>query len=207
MIRANIIEAVKVKMEELTPFSQGLVVLSNLGVNPVTSYIQSTLDEATEAVLMILPLHLLIPKSLRSNGSNLSVINGLGKMDLPDDFLRIYAIKLNSWEREVNKAILTTDPEYKLQSNPYTRGKSTKPVVALNNTNILKYIELYSPNVVSDGVDKDFYIAKELPENLPNSLVKYIVLMTAIKVYDIIERADMAKILTEELNQLILSSK
>ena len=31
--------------------------------------------------------------------------------------------------------------------------------------------------------------------------------MTAIKVYDIIERADMAKILTEELNQLILSSK
>jgi len=202
MTRAQLISAVKVKLEELTPFAEGLVVLaSESDVKPITSYIDVTLDEASDEMLMLLPLHLLTPTIIPAAMAGAA---GIGYLVLPADYLRLYALKVDTWAREVNRPISTDNPEYKLQSNPHTRGKSQKPIVAINYTaGAGRRLECYSVEAGTPVVEKKLYIKKIVAEDNPENLAIYLIYLCAIKVYGIIERADMAKVLAEELSNLI----
>jgi hypothetical protein len=199
MTRAQIIQAVKVRLEELTPFSEGLVVLSPSDeVKPVTSYIDSLLNESADEIKMLLPLHMLTPVTLNAP---VTVNDGVGTIELPADFLRIHSIKAPAWERDVTQAISPENPMYALQRNRFTRGKSAKPVVAINRTSTKKVLELYS--VSSTDMEKKLYIPQTPAEALSDKLIPYLVLMCAIKVSNVLERADVVKSLSAELSDMI----
>jgi len=199
MTRADIIAAVKVKLEELTPFSEGLVVLSSsTDVKPIQSYIDKTLNEASDEVRMLLPLHML-PADVISG--TVTVTNGVGVLPLASDYLRLYAIKAPEWAREVNRPISVENPEYLLQSNPHTRGKSQKPVVAINRTTTGRILELYT--VATAELTKQLYVKQVVAETNPDPLVPYIVLMCAIKVCDIFGEKENSDALTKDLTQMI----
>lgn len=201
MTRDQLIAAVKVKMEELTPFNEGLVVLaSSSTVKPITSYIDATLNEASDEALMLLPLHLITPSTL---SGTMAGVDGVGVIELPDDYLRLYALKVSTWRREVNEAISTQHPAYALQRNPYTRGKSEKPVVVLTHDGTKKKLECYSVEGATPTVDKKLYVKRVAAEANPSNLLIYVIYLCAIKVFAIIERADMAKIMTDQLAELI----
>lgn len=199
MTRDNIIKAVKVRLEELTPFNEGLVVLSaSSDVKPITSYIDALLDEAGNEIKMLLPLHMLTPDTLSATAT---ITDGVGYLELPADYLRLYAIKAAEWHREVNRPISTQNPEYTLQRNPFTRGKKVKPVVAIAHQGGKHVLELYS--LTSTTLEKKYYIKRTAAEAMPDTLIPYLVLMCAVKVCDAIERPDLAKILGGELSDMI----
>lgn len=58
---------------------------------------------------------------------------GRGRMQLPDDFLRLITFKMSDWERAVTQPILEQDPRYLHQSSRFAgiRGTPQKPVVAI----------------------------------------------------------------------------
>ncbi|MCM1356420.1 MAG: hypothetical protein NC212_08455 [Staphylococcus sp.] len=58
---------------------------------------------------------------------------GRGRMQLPDDFMRLITFKMSDWERAVTQPILETDPQYLLQSSRFAglRGTPQKPVVSI----------------------------------------------------------------------------
>lgn len=81
------------------------------------------------------------PVSLLDSGKPLSgsitfateVGKGRGRMQLPDDFLRLITFKMSDWERAVTEPIGETDSRYLLQSSRFAgiRGNPQKPVVAI----------------------------------------------------------------------------
>lgn len=62
-----------------------------------------------------------------------TVGKGRGRMQLPDDFMRLITFKMSDWERAVIEPILESDPRYSQQSSRYAgiRGNPQKPVVAI----------------------------------------------------------------------------
>lgn len=58
---------------------------------------------------------------------------GRGRMQLPDDFLRLITFKMSDWERAVTEPILEGDPRYLLQSSKHAgiRGNPERPVAAV----------------------------------------------------------------------------
>lgn len=202
MTRAELISAVKVRLEELTPFSEGLVVLAGASdVKPITSYIDALLDEASDEVRIAVPLHLIPPTTL-TGSVTIPKNDGVGILALPDNYLRLYAFKMPSWSREVIRAISTENPDYILQRNPHTRGKNVKPVVALNRTAASRVLELYSATA-GETPEKMLYVESVAAEANPDILIPFVVLMCAIKVYNVIERPDLAKVLATELGDMI----
>lgn len=200
MTRDQIIHAVKVRLEELTPFEDGLVVLAaESDVQPVASYIDSLLNESGDEVQMLLPLHMLTPSAIST--SPVLGTDGVYRLELPADYLRLHSIKAPTWEREVNIPIATTNPLYQLQRNIYTRSGNAKPVVAITYDGDKQKLELYTP--LSTTLEKKYYIKRVAAELLSDKLIPYVVLMCAIKVYGTLERPDLAKGLTAELADMI----
>jgi hypothetical protein len=199
MTRAAIIAKVKAKLEELTPFDEGLVVLSAGDVKPITSYVDDTLNDASDEVRMILPLHLITPDTI--SAAMTVGTDGVGSLVLPSDYLRLYAIKAPEWAREVHRPISTENPEYKLQRNTYTRGKAHKPVVAITRDATNQKLELYT--VATATLDRKLYVKRVLAEANPDSLIPFVVLMCALKVYDIIGNVEGSKLMEKELSQMI----
>lgn len=200
MTRDQIIHAVKVRLEELTPFEDGLVVLAaESDVQPVASYIDSLLNESGDEVQMLLPLHMLTPSAISATAA--AGTDGVYRLELPGDYLRLHSIKAPAWEREVNTPIATTNPEYALQRNRFTRAGNAKPVVAITYDGDKPKLELYT--VSSTTLEKKFYIKRVAAESLADKLIPYVVLMCAIKVYGALERPDLAKGLSAELADMI----
>ena len=202
MTRAEIIQAVKVKLEELSPFDEGMAVLgSQTDVKPLTSYIEQTLDEASDEVLLFLPMHLLTPSDI--SNPTLTVTDGVGYIDVPTDYHRLYCLMLSTWERPATRPISVDSPEYNAQQNKYTRGKNAKPVVAVAVKSGKRVFELYSAEEAGVTVTKAQYIKKVKAEDNPDRLIPYIVLACAAKVCGIYKMYDRVKTLREELSEYI----
>lgn len=58
---------------------------------------------------------------------------GRGRMQLPDDFLRLITFKMSDWKRAVTEPIAEGDPRYLLQSSKHVgiRGNPERPVAAI----------------------------------------------------------------------------
>lgn len=159
MTKIEIIERVKVLMEEVSPFDDGLQVL-NSEVQPIQSYIEKSIQPALEQLLLFCPLHLTTAINLPAMTSTVSGTRKIGYINIPSDFLRIHTIKMSGWERAVHRAISTENPEYRLQQNPYTRGGSSKPIVAKNEK-----LEIYTFKE-GETVEKATYVQRPDIEDL-----------------------------------------
>lgn len=85
---------------------------------------------------------------------------GSGRIELPDDFMRLIIFKMSDWERPVFEVLSPTDPRYMLQSSRSKgiRGNVQKPVVAIVNMPWGKALEFYSCKSKSATVERATYI-------------------------------------------------
>lgn len=145
MTRQQIIDRVKIKMEEVTPFDEGLAV-SLSDVKPFLSYIEENMQNSLDELLLICPIHLTTPVNIPQSKSGTSLFTTtldnhrmVGSLVIPTDFIRLHTFKMSSWERPVNRPISIENPEYKNQFNRWGRGGNAKPIVAKNSTKLEIY--------------------------------------------------------------------
>lgn len=97
--------------------------------------IKSKIEEAAIIIESRAPVYLLDSGKPLSGSLTFSKEIGIGRgrLQLPDDFLRLITFKMSDWERAVTTPIFENDRAYKLQSSRFAglRGNPQKPVVAI----------------------------------------------------------------------------
>lgn len=214
MTEKELTKLVLTYLEEESPFDEpeGLLV-ENDGVKPIVSYIGKTICSACNEMLLALPVYLIgepnvvdLTADLNANlATNVRVEDKVGIMPMPTDFLRVHSVKLGSWARVANSAISSQNPLYAIQRNPYTRGKSERPVVAMRDGEL----ELYSWVRRNDKFDVFKYVqrvearreAGEDADFVCDKVAGYCAINCAIKLYEIFEKQNQATLLHEELQK------
>jgi hypothetical protein len=177
--RPAIIQMVMIKMDELTPYSEGLTSISPSlqPLKPIQTTIDAVLNECATDLLLSHPINrlevtnttpVLTPKS-----------DGSGTMPLPLDFLRLVSFQVVGFVRPVTELLDRLDPRVKLQYQRYTRGGKAKPVAVREITNLFHYFSL-SP-LDTHTLDHFSYIKNQLPETLSDDLVDGLTWLTASK--------------------------
>ncbi len=228
MTRNEYIEAVKVKLEEISPFDEPATFIaagdSEIdSIKPIVSYIDKTLDEATKNCLLALPLSLLhpdieaVPKLKGGGEDDLTIAvdsQGVGRCKPVQNF-RFVRFHHDSLGRDITAFITSEDPLYLLQQNPYTRGGTTKPVAVWNAA--LDEMEIYSfPPSLYSTTQTDAVLLGIRTNKKPNSdatgneivhspIDEYIVLECAAMVADIIGDTNTAAMMRSQQQQKLAS--
>jgi hypothetical protein len=214
---SDIVELVIVKLEEKSAFlaenGKGGPILSggdNIDeLKPVYSYINAHIEQAANEVLLVTPLNRLIPldgsEVQDEDGGYVNRKINNGRIVLPNDFLRLYSIQAQDWERPVHKAITKTDHLYTLQHNKFTKGTKIKPVVVysgVRGSNDEQYLDLYSTD---KELTKEFlYIPVYTNETEYNrDVAEAIALNCAKKVLEVYSMTDKALAMNNELNSVL----
>lgn len=97
--------------------------------------IRSRIETAARLTELAAPHHLLDGGTALSGSMTFdkAIGKGRGRMQLPDDFLRLVTFKMSDWSRAVTEAISEEDPRYGLQSSRHAgiRGTPERPICAL----------------------------------------------------------------------------
>ncbi len=197
MTRAEIIEMVKARLDELTPAS-----LSTSELNSAIDLIEKTLDESAIAILLMYPLYLLPVSDITGAQSINSDLygrstDGVGTIKCALDFLRLHTFLMEEWLRPVSDVITEDSPKYKLQWNTITRGGIAKPVVVLSKNTagnlVLMYVSV--PLGSAHTVTIKRYVPETLPEDLPDVLINGLAWHCAASVLQILsEDMEAAKL-------------
>lgn len=151
MTRQEYIDAVKVKIEEISPFDEPDSFIDgdpSSTVKPIISYIDKSLDEAAKNCLLTLPLPLLHADIERkTNGFSVDV-NGVGFITGIHANYRYVRFRHEALKRDITAFITSEDPLYLVQQNEHVRGGLAKPVAVLasyaETGNYYGQIEIYS---------------------------------------------------------------
>lgn len=167
MVRADIIEKVKQKIDEVSSFNDAKI--------DTVDQIDNFLDDATDIINIKAPSHLLTSSDIPTTGL---VDNGdnTGHIALPSDFLRLHSFKMGVWKESVIEPITNYDPRYKFQKYVATRGGINKPIVVIHHRmsggKLERCLEYYSVIDDDHGVDHATYVKDEVAENLADILVE-----------------------------------
>lgn len=141
MTREELVQKVKVKLEELSPFDYdktNMIALQELHpndkqleVNPIYSYIEASLDDSCNEVLKIIPLHMITPRVYDHQSNEQIKGTKYYKViyNLPDDYLRLHSVQLTDWVRPIMDASSYEREDGVFSGNIYTMGKPTRPIV------------------------------------------------------------------------------
>lgn len=216
MLRSELIQAVKARIDELTPFEEpdGLVALPTSDVKPLSAIIDQTLPRSADAALTLAPTSIIRDTvndlSLQANGTPafgsspvLSRMMGdeeVGVLPIPADYLRLHTVAFDTWRRDVHRAISSDTADYCIMRNPHTRPRNERPAVAVNNG----VFEIYSLTFPSDdGVPhcRSFLYIPHTTDACPHfedSVAPLIILETAKDIFESLNNLNAAKILIEE---------
>ena len=152
MTREEIKTRVLAKLDEIET-------MTGASQSPSDALIDALMDESALNMLRNAPIHLIPPTKVNVLALNFvhvkDTANGTGYIAMPNDFLRLYSFKMDTWERPAFDYISVSNPEYFKQKIRNLRGGVSKPVVAVN----------YSDT--GDGFDPDPEI--EIPETAPEA--------------------------------------
>jgi hypothetical protein len=165
-------------MQELTPFGEGLALTSPSGGNPipvtdglvvlrperyekpVETYIRECLNDAWELVYQsaygVRTKSMATPAINASVGNPKIVSNTDGSIritHLPSDFFRLQFLWIEGWERPVTETIEKNTQKYRAQFNRYTRGNSSRPIVAVEKVGEKQY-ELECFSIQEDAIPR-----------------------------------------------------
>ena len=196
MTRAEIIEQVMIRLNELMPLGEGLNGLVNEEVTPISTHIDKLLDECAIEVIRTIPTQYCPFKSATLTTPNTDTDNNY--IILPDDFLRLVGMQEEKWEIPV---YILRDPMkspglYEMQKNAYIKGNVSRPMAFIknrtfteNNTTVTKKIaELYSTaknRSVAMG-----YVPIVPAEDCDDEIVSAISWLCASKVFGISNRPE-----------------
>lgn len=211
MDRADYIAAVKVKLEEISPFDepQSFIAADDSAENtvkPIISYIDKSLDEAAHDCLNSLPLSLLhadierLTPTMKINSQGVGIIGGLSNT------LRLVRFRHEALQRDITAFITSEDPLYLLQQNRYVRGGTAKPVAVWASSNDgtnIGQLEIYSflpelNNTTSTAATLLGIETHKTAENVKSSIEEYLILRCAATVAQILNDANTAQILQQE---------
>ena len=203
--RLTIINYVKAKIDEIIPEGEG--VQFNVEAEPNVSdpynlLINSILDEAAKRTLMSAPIHVIEPTDASSQTVTADAGGDkIGYIELPDNFLRLISLKMTDWEREVNEAITTYHPGYKMQRNKYVRGGVSKPVAVYAWRKIgavqKRVIEYYSVDT-NHTIESFFYVPETVAEEVQSNLLDALTWFCASMILNIVGMENAAKIAEEQ---------
>ena len=224
MTRAEIIEAVKVKLEEISPFDEPATLVAagddaSISVQPIKSYIDKNLNEATSDCLRALPLSLLHADIARSTPTLTIATNGVATFAIQPNtrFVRFHHEDL---ARDITVFMTSEDPLYLILQNKHIRPKLSKTtavvssdvltgigqmeIYTLKNTSstsaVLWSIDLTKkPGVVTDYPTSTSGVYQYTQDELVQSPIEeLIVLECAAKVSSIIGNFEAAVMLRKE---------
>ena len=213
MTRQEYIDAVKAKLDEISPFDEPGEFIAADGdsdydkVKPIINYIDSELDNAARFCLSTLPLSLLANDIIdeevdivgREVGTGVGIISGIY------DYMRLCRLHHGLWEKDVTAFITTSSPIYLLQQNKYTRGGFCKPVAVYNPEE--KTIECYTQvNTLNHygnfvpvkGVLYYIDLLDVKAEDVESGIEDYIILMCAAYVLDILKDTNSSKLMRDK---------
>lgn len=153
MTRQEYIDAVKVKIEEISPFDEPDSFIADDDssantVKPIISYIDKSLDEAAQNCLRSLPLSLLHADIERKTDGFSVDVNGVGFITGIHANYRYVRFRHEALKRDITAFITSEDPLYLVQQNEHVRGGLAKPVAVLasyaETGNYYGQIEIYS---------------------------------------------------------------
>lgn len=213
MTREELVHRVKVKLEELSPYGYEAPLIAiqedseiteniNKEIKPIISYISETLESSCNAILSVLPLHMINYKESNTPNGLYSTENQV-MVEMPSDFLRLHSAWVTGWVRPVTRAITEENPLSLYEANPHTMGKPTRPVAVQKRIDNKVHIQLNSGKWDSPNIFYVRYVARFDDTNIQDSLSEYFALQTAIDVCDILH-IDASK-LSEELARMMQS--
>lgn len=151
----DIINDVRVKLDEigLNESEMAVEVEDNTNLDKV---IKSCLPTAYNFVCENADASMLEGKS----GNAALTINSemVGKITLPDDFLRLINVRLSSWNSSFSKIITEDSPEYRMQSNRWLCGSPECPIAAIIHSTSGRELELYKASSSNDSLRSFMYI-------------------------------------------------
>ena len=197
--RAEYIDKIMAKMDELTSFSEGVIISSgNDGVLPIGEYIESILDECTREHLYLCPLIKI------ASGQQKSVTTGIldtTKIAVakPADYIKLISFFHATLKRPITVVTEPGDPKYNLQFNDYVKGNVNKPVLINTGTDFVCYSITGSSTTIALK-----YVGFTLPESITDTLtIDLICSLTASKVLAIMGETEKAKLMDELYQRLM----
>lgn len=188
MNRQSIIEKVKVKLDELTPLSEGLE-------HPIDRYIDPLLDDAARIVTERLPIQLFRMDGVTNAAKTFE--SPRVTLEIPDTVARIYNVKLSDWSNAVEPVEEHSDTGRE-QSDKYLRGGVRKPVAVLRNDQTKRYLDCYSgTNTSTHTINAVLY---KKPEQMHESMIIPLVLQCAKMVAEALGRGEALAVLDKELS-------
>lgn len=148
--REEYIEAVKVKLEEISPFDEPDAFIDgdqSSTVKPIISYIDKSLDEAAKNCILTLPMTLLHADIERKTDGFSVDVNGVGFITGIHANYRYVRFRHEALKRDITAFITSEDPLYLVQQNEHVRGGLAKPVAVLasfHDGSNAGQIEIYS---------------------------------------------------------------
>lgn len=122
----DLINDVRITLDENVPESSYLFESSdNLELDDI---IRSKLVDAVRLVFEDAPLSHLEPTAYSATSAQETFADGSGLIVLPEDFLRLIGLKLETWSRAVHLIQAPSSSFDLMQHNKYVRGSHIKPV-------------------------------------------------------------------------------
>lgn len=209
MLGEEIKKKVITKLEEFSPYApndeDAGPLLSGQDsleeVKPIYSYVDETLPQAANEILLVAPLdkleseradHRVCVKvyETRTTGKVCTVC-------VPDDFLRLRSIKLNTWRAPVLVAEHPATPTANAQDNEWTMGLYTKPVVVLDECKLF----CYSVKPGAEVQLKEFRYIPTFSEagEYSDNIAELIALNCAKKVYEVFQNTEGVNMMSAEI--------
>lgn len=197
------------KLEEFSPYAPNDEVAGPLlsgqdsleEVKPIYSYVDETLPQAANEILLVAPLDKLEAERADFRCcAHLREERTAGKVctvSLPDDFLRLRSIKLNTWKYPVEVAEHPATPRANAQNNEWTMGSFTKPVVVLDENKLF----CYSIKPGAEVSVKEFRYIPAFSEvgEYNDNIAELIALNCAKKVYEVFQNTEGVNMMSGEI--------
>lgn len=209
MLGEEIKKKVIVKLEEFSPYApdseEAGPLLSGQDsleeVKPIFSYVDETLPQAANEILLTAPLDKLEAEradhrvcvhsiEVRPAGTVCTVC-------LPDDFLRLRSLRLDTWTQTVKVAEHPTSALANAQENEWTMGLFTKPVVVLDECKLY----CYSVKPGAECKIREFRYIPVFSEagEYNDNIAELIALNCAKKVYEVFQNTEGVGMMVTEI--------
>lgn len=161
MTRDDLIKAVALRMDEVTPDNDYKVDVDGTDNNPLYGLINGLIEDSTLELFTIAPYWRLTQKKFTYNATEASsevasttVFSGdytrkMIRLKMPDDFLRIAEINHTAFLRPITEVFAEQSDEGRRQHNQFLVGKTAKPVGVMSHgvwgaDTICREIDCYS---------------------------------------------------------------
>lgn len=227
MTRKDLIQKVKVKLEEFSPFDydkENMIALEDVGdesslleINPIYSYIEKSLDDSCNEVLKTIPLHLIKPRVFDDDDAPTSEpIKGTSYFkviyNLPEDYLRLHSVQIEDWVRPLMEVSSYEREDGVFSGNIYTMGKPSRPIAiedyGLKGEVMQKQLHCYSTKKADSNVPLRYVPKFETSDNdgdkegNSDKLANFYALMTAMNIQLIYGNENAYKQLSAEYQLL-----